>query len=166
MRPPFDNSPGATKDAPKGHGTHVAGSLVGDTPVPALAPYPGGAAAGNSGLEPGVNTGRSGGGSGPCSPAKAKLVFFDLAGGTGDGAEDSVSMPGALQDRLYPPAYEAGARVSSNSWGGSHGEYNNYARVCPYVERVSAVMPSPSSAGHRRLLTCSSRLLDLVCRWE
>ena len=59
---------------------------------------------------------------------KAKVCFYDLAASTPSGDSDSVSMPGALDRSLYPPAKAAGAHVSSNSWGGSRSVYNQYAR--------------------------------------
>jgi hypothetical protein len=47
----------------------------------------------------------------------AKLAFLDI--GVDDAAND-LMVPWDLSDELYPPAYQAGARLHSNSWGGGY----------------------------------------------
>eukprot|EP00624_Nannochloropsis_granulata_P000737 evm.model.NODE_12910_length_10155_cov_26.200590.2 len=76
-------------DVIDGHGTHVAGSAVGESVDPNFEydTYKGAA--------PG-----------------AKLAFFDVGFDTG-----SLSVPANFATRLFPPAYKAGARIFSNSWG-------------------------------------------------
>lgn len=91
--------PGADEsDDPAGHGTHTAGSLAGD-PLegsnPRVSQY--------GGLAP-----------------KSRLVFHDI----GCSAREAwcanpgkLTVPVALGEYLFEPAYEAGARVHSDSWG-------------------------------------------------
>ena len=86
--------PGDTSD-PSGHGTHVAGTIVGS----GRASLPPGAAAAARGPLRGV--------------APAANLFFqsvlDVNGGLG-------GLPESLGD-LFQPAYDAGVRVHNNSWG-------------------------------------------------
>ena len=42
----------------------------------------------------------------------AKLAFFD-----GGDANGGLNFPDSIYDELFMPAYEAGARVHTNSWG-------------------------------------------------
>ena len=51
----------------------------------------------------------------------AKLVFIDLA------LEDELIVPDDLASDYFPCVYAAGARISSNSWGGSDNIYDLYA---------------------------------------
>ncbi|GAB5031948.1 subtilisin-like serine peptidase [Nannochloropsis oceanica] len=76
-------------DVIDGHGTHVAGSAVGESVDPNFDydTYKGAA--------PG-----------------AKVAFFDVGFDTG-----SLSVPANFATRLFPPGYKAGARIFSNSWG-------------------------------------------------
>jgi len=77
------------KDLANGHGTHVAGTLVGVCVDPNFQfdQY--------KGVAPG-----------------AKVAFFDVGFSTGD-----LSVPSNFATRLFPPGYKAGARIFSNSWG-------------------------------------------------
>jgi subtilisin family serine protease len=80
-----------TLDETDGHGTHVAGIVAG-MPV---------------GLPSGQEDFRG-------MAYEAKLAFFDF----GDSANlNSLSVPGDTYNAMLKPAYEAGARVHSNSWG-------------------------------------------------
>jgi len=73
-----------------GHGTHVAGSVLGDG-----SNSPGADDAGGSGMAPGA------------------LLFMQSIGwGSTDGSLDTPDFSDGLQD-----AYDAGARIQSNSWG-------------------------------------------------
>lgn len=76
---------GETSD-PVGHGTHVAGSILGD-------------GAASNGTYAGV-------------APKAQLYFQSILGPDGDLG----GLPPSLAD-LFEPAYQAGARIHSNSWG-------------------------------------------------
>jgi serine protease AprX len=87
---------------PDGHGTHVAGSILGD---------------GSSNILGGAIRG---------SAPKAKLVFqsvLDASGGLG-------GLPNDLNDLFLPPYQNDGARIHSNSWGfqESNGLYNSNSR--------------------------------------
>lgn len=87
---------------PDGHGTHVAGSILGD----GISSILGGAIRGTA--------------------PKAKLVFQSVldAGGFLSG------IPNDLNDLFLPPYQDDGARVHSNSWGvpGSNGRYSANSR--------------------------------------
>jgi len=85
-----------------GHGTHVAGTLLGNDIT-------------------GMHSAFNG------MAYMARLVFQDI------GVDDSwactvgeVSPPTSLTG-AYSDAYSAGARIHTNSWGGSSNEYNDYA---------------------------------------
>ncbi|MGW1765104.1 S8 family serine peptidase [Streptomyces sp. NPDC002073] len=74
-------------DDPAGHGTHVAGSVLGD----------GSASQGKiRGAAP-----------------EARLYFQSVM----DAAGQLGGLPLSLSDGLFEPAYQAGARIHSNSWG-------------------------------------------------
>jgi len=94
---------GRTKaDDPHGHGTHVAGSVLGDGTSPGM----GGAIRGTA--------------------PKAKLVLqsvLDSAGGLG-------GLPTDLRTLFQPPYTSQGARVHTNSWGdtGNFGVYTSNAQ--------------------------------------
>lgn len=98
------NSGADDTDSAGGHGTHVAGSLVG---------YLDSADIGSDslGMYDGVASG-------------AKLAVMDLAAGSSEG----LAIPGSA-DALYNPGYSAGARVYSNSWGSflQSGDQGHYA---------------------------------------
>lgn len=49
---------------------------------------------------------------------EAKIAFFDLADSKGN-----LSTPSDFNRMLFPPAYAAGARIHSNSWGVNIGGY-------------------------------------------
>lgn len=87
---------------PNGHGTHVAGSILGD----GISSILGGAIRGTA--------------------PKAKLVFQSVldAGGGLNG------LPDDLNKLFLPPYQDYGARIHSNSWGfqGSNGLYNTNSR--------------------------------------
>ncbi|CAM6129611.1 unnamed protein product [Calypogeia fissa] len=74
-------------DLPMGHGTHVAGSIAGDTEV-------GGDSF--SGMAP-----------------AAKIAFFDM----GTGPHELVNVPNNLGKGLFAHGYFTGARIFCNSWG-------------------------------------------------
>ncbi len=81
-------------DIPNGHGTHVVGTLVGACNDPQF----------NMVDYNGIARG-------------AKVAFYDLTNsGIGGGG---LTVPSNLNLRLFPPAYKAGARLFSNSWGTS-----------------------------------------------
>ena len=83
-----------TKDRPEGHGTHVAGTVAGYVPPSSSADTTAGTAV-YGGVAPG-----------------AKLFVHDMSGDTGG----ELSLPANLLD-IFAAAYDAGARISSNSWG-------------------------------------------------
>jgi len=89
-----------------GHGTHVTGSIVGNA---LELPADGGEIARHSGQAPG-----------------AQLYFQDigLTGGGLDGLGDVADLGSAL----FEPAYAAGARIHSNSWGSSDNTYTTFAQ--------------------------------------
>lgn len=81
-----------------GHGTHVSGTAAGEDPSPA--------------------DDQDGHASG------AKIAFFDM----GDSAEpDYIYYPEPLGSSVFQPAYDAGARIHTNSWGGPFNQYDEMA---------------------------------------
>lgn len=50
----------------------------------------------------------------------AKIAFFDLE----DSKTGYLTIPSDLAD-LFSPAYKAGARIHSNSWGGAYNVYDD-----------------------------------------
>jgi hypothetical protein len=89
------------QDTASGHGTHVAGTVAGS-----VAGGGGGGEALYDGAAP-----------------DAKIAFLDMTS-SGDGG---LAVPDSADD-LYAPAYAAGARLHSNSWGSNHngqGYYTN-----------------------------------------
>ncbi len=84
-------------NAESGHGTHVSGSIAGNDD-------PNG--------NPSTNDGMA---------KNAKLSFFDI----GD-ASDSLDIPSDYSE-IFNPAYEDGARLHSNSWGGQDSSYTTDA---------------------------------------
>jgi len=95
----YDTTWGDDYDADSpGHGTHVAGTLAGDrTPVDGQTNA--------NGMAP-----------------KARLFLQDLTPGSGN----YVNVPDDL-GLLFVTAYNAGARLHSNSWGNSSNSYGPYA---------------------------------------
>ena len=89
---------GDASDGVRGHGTHVVGSIVGSVDA---AFKPGDEISQHSGMAP-----------------SAKVAFFDLESG-GQG----LDVPDDLGEDYFRWAYEAGARIHSNSWGDSSNEY-------------------------------------------
>lgn len=83
----------------QGHGTHVTGSALG------RANERGGLASLHDGLAP-----------------SAKLVFTDLVGA--DGEISGQLATGAHAETYYQFAYSRGARVHSDSWGGTENVYD------------------------------------------
>lgn len=88
-----------------GHGTHVSGSVLGNGIL--------------SGSQPNSNNyGNSYAGVAP----KAGIVFQSIDNGGDPGLE---CVPSNLKDDLIKPAYDQGARVHNNSWGGATGDSSN-----------------------------------------
>lgn len=90
---------------PNGHGTHVAGSILGN--------------GANSGGNPATHSyAKSFAGVAP----EAKLVMQSVGGAGG-----ALTLPSDLNS-LFQQAYNAGARVHSDSWGGgAAGDYDSHA---------------------------------------
>jgi hypothetical protein len=88
-----------------GHGTHVSGSVLGNGVL--------------SGSQPGANNYAS---SYAGVAPKARIVFQSVDNGGDPGLE---CVPSNLKDYLIKPAYDQGARVHNNSWGGRTGDDNN-----------------------------------------
>ena len=86
---------GSSGDVASGHGTHVAGSVAG---------YSTGYGNEFKGMAPG-----------------SKLAFFDIL----PTSTSRLVLPKDLAKTMFPPAYAAGARLHSNSWGGGYF-YNAY----------------------------------------
>lgn len=87
---------GSSGDYSNGHGTHVAGTLLGycslnDPDYSADRNY-------YMGMAPG-----------------AKVAFFDIGM---NNAQQELVLPLDLGAELFPPAQKAGAKIHSNSWGG------------------------------------------------
>ncbi|HMA47563.1 MAG TPA: S8 family serine peptidase, partial [Frankiaceae bacterium] len=95
----YDTTYGDDYDANEpGHGTHVAGTVGGDR-----TPVDGGTAA--SGMAP-----------------KTRFFISDLTA----GASNSVNAPSDL-GLLLARAYDAGARLHTNSWGANDNSYSTYS---------------------------------------
>jgi hypothetical protein len=82
-------------DTPAGHGTHCAGTALGNSATPSR-----------------FNLNFRG------VAYMAKLAFYD--GGTANGG---LKFPASMQMKMFAPGYHAGARVFSNSWGSNQPKY-------------------------------------------
>ena len=89
---------GDASDGVRGHGTHVVGSIVGSV---------------DSSFTTGDDVSEHAG----MAPA-AKIAFFDL-----DDAGKGLDIPDDLVEDYYEWAYQAGARIHTNSWGDDSNEY-------------------------------------------
>jgi subtilisin family serine protease len=97
---------GDTSDDSNGHGTHVTGSICGNA------------------LDVTADSGQIASHSGQ-APA-AKLYFQDI-GVTGGGLS-GLDKVGDLGSGLFAPAFNAGARIHSDSWGSSDNTYTTEAQ--------------------------------------
>lgn len=88
-----------------GHGTHVAGSMLGSGQLSGSNP----AAHQYTGYLAGV-------------APEAQLVFQSIDNAPGGGLE---CIPSNMTDDLFKPAYDQGARIHNNSWGGPTGGDSN-----------------------------------------
>ncbi len=92
-----------------GHGTHTSGSIAGDKP----------SSLGYNDPTSGIYD--AGDGMAPL----AKLAFQDI----GDSNDYLTGIPSDLND-LFAWAYDAGARIHSDSWGTTSADYSTYAQNC------------------------------------
>jgi uncharacterized repeat protein (TIGR01451 family) len=105
--PDFPGDPAGDWSDNEGHGTHVAGSVTGDGTM--------------SGANPATNAYA---GSQAGSAPKAQLVFQSI----GDSNNGLSGLPSDL-NLLFQQAYDAGARIHTNSWGSAvAGAYTGDAR--------------------------------------
>jgi len=96
-------------DVASGHGTHVAGSVLGNGHLSGANPT-------NNFFPTNCYAGM----------APKAWLYFQAIGKTG---EASAVYPPADLNNLFRPAYLAGARIHQNSWGsGTYGAYDNNAR--------------------------------------
>jgi len=96
---------GDKKDDSGGHGTHVAGSIVGEIPT-----------------SPDDDTRRYLRDYNGMAP-RARLAFIDLK----KNGEEDLLVPGSIYDDYYTDLFNNGkASFSSNSWGSTDGSYNSY----------------------------------------
>lgn len=95
------------------HGTHVCGSILGDNFVTPSTPASGGHDAGD-GMAP-----------------NARLIFQD-AGREVTGCLDGLAADNRL---IFQQAYDAGARIHSDSWGSGTG--GTYVASCQLVDRFT-----------------------------
>ncbi len=90
----------STADDPDGHGTHVAGSVLGDGNSPKM------------------------GGKIQGTAPKAKLITQSLL----DSSGQLGGIPADLHDLFHPPYDSDGARIQTNSWGSGPGAYKQGSR--------------------------------------
>jgi len=104
----YDRSGDGAGDVSSGHGTHVAGSVLGNGDL--------------SGASPAIHTFPSSSYVGMAPDAK--LVFQAV----GNNNDSLVGIPLDLTD-LFTQTYTHGARIHSNSWaGGIYGSYSSYSQ--------------------------------------
>ncbi len=118
--------PGLTND-PHGHGTHVSGSVLGSGALSGADPATGDYGDSFAGVAP-----------------RAGLIIQSLidAGGKLGGLPDDLN-------ELFNEAYNAGARVHTNSWGASlYGGYDARARQLDYFAWMHPDMVVVFSAGN------------------
>ena len=96
----------------QGHGTHVAGSAAGNSSSHEAAALPGGGGRGGSGVAS-LHGGLAPG---------AKIAFSDIVGS--DGLLAGALGREVLSQKYFNFAYERGARVHSDSWGGDLNVYD------------------------------------------
>lgn len=106
-----------------GHGTHVAGSLLGNGSYSGSSPETHDYAGSFAGVAP-----------------EARLVFQAI---DSDGDSSLECVPFTMDTLLFGPAYDEGARIHSNSWGGPSGgtnsnpEYGGYSYTAEVVDEVN-----------------------------
>jgi len=83
-----------------GHGTHVGGSIAGH-------------AVDENGIE--MHNGMA---------YASTLAFFDI----GEAGQPFLNVPGALENTMFPTAYDVGARIHTNSWGSRGNGYSSNSR--------------------------------------
>ena len=94
----YVNYSGSGGDYSSGHGTHVAGTVAG------LCAFESESTTENRNIYKGM-------------APNAKLAFFDIGI---DNKQQDLTVPYDFSETLYPPAYQAGARIHTNSWGGGY----------------------------------------------
>jgi len=93
-----------------GHGTHVCGTVAGSTGDPVVGQYNG-------------------------TAPEARLVFSDLNDQYLLGSAGSIVTPPNLETQYFPFAYQLGARIHSNSWGGGHSYTSNALQIDSFVSK-------------------------------
>lgn len=124
----YGNTPTATDDSGAAfHGTHMAGSMLGDN-FAALANETTSLAGAHHNTADGM------------APA-AKLIVQDVGVPLSSGIA-----PPPIVDTMWQQAYNAGARISSNSWGGGPNSYNATAQFADRMtyknENFLVVLPA------------------------
>jgi hypothetical protein len=56
----------------------------------------------------------------------AKIAFFDIGKAGGRG----LDVPNDMAKSFFPPSYDVGARIHTNSWGSNTATYTSTARGC------------------------------------